>query len=278
MNAAAPWATGPEGSAGAPAHVEIRDLSKVYATTGRPVRALDQVSLSAERGTFISIIGPSGCGKSTLLMMVAGLLPSSSGAVLIDGQEVKRPITDVGIVFQSPVLLDWRSTLKNVLIQAEARGLEKTVSEARARDLLASVGLAGFEDRYPFELSGGMQQRVAICRALLHDPTLLLMDEPFGALDAFTRDQMMLDLQRLWLRRQKTVLFITHSVPEAVFLSDYVVVMTPRPGRIDRVLKIDLPRLRAIGVRESREFAGYVKTLFDVFLAFGVIKDSALPE
>jgi NitT/TauT family transport system ATP-binding protein len=255
-----------------PTLIEIRDVSKRYATTGGPVHALDTVSLDVARGEFVSILGPSGCGKSTLLLLVAGLLPPSGGEVRIGGEVVRRPRTEVGIVFQNPVLLDWRTVLRNVLLQVESRGLDLVASAERARALLRSVGLEGFEDRYPFELSGGMRQRAAICRALIHDPPLLLMDEPFGALDALTREQMRLDIERLWLERRKTVVFITHSIPEAVLLSDRVVVMSPRPGRIDGVLEIDLPRPRRLEVQESPRFAGYQKAITDLFRARGVLR------
>ena len=269
--------TAPPGDRQAPgrneAHVEAANASKVYPTRRGPVRALHNVSLTARRGEFISILGPSGCGKSTFLMMAAGLLPKSSGSLNVNGQEVTEPLTDVGIVFQSDVLLDWRTALQNVMIQAEARGLDRRTYERRARDLLASVGLEEFVHRYPRQLSGGMRQRVAICRAILHDPPLLLMDEPFGALDALTRDQMGLDLQRLWNERRMTVLFITHSIQEAVFLSDRVVVMTPRPGRVDRILEIALPRPRTLAMRETPQFAEYTRQILDLFLARGVLKE-----
>ncbi len=263
---------GPDANPGQ-AFLRVQGLSKVYATRDGPVRALDRVSVSARAGEFLSILGPSGCGKSTLLMIVAGLLPASSGLVSIDGRPVTRPRTDVGIVFQSPVLLEWRSALGNIMLQAEARRLPRPAAEGRARQLLASVGLDGFEGKYPHELSGGMRQRVSLCRALIHDPPQLLMDEPFGALDALTRDQMALDLQRLWNERRQTVLFITHSVSEAVFLSDRVVVMTPRPGRIDRVLDIELPRPRTLAMRETPAFADYSRQILDLFLARGVLRE-----
>jgi NitT/TauT family transport system ATP-binding protein len=253
--------------------LRVQGLSKVYATRDGPVRALDQVSVSERRGEFLSILGPSGCGKSTLLMIAAGLMAPSSGAVAVDGTPVTRPRTDIGIVFQSPVLLEWRTALGNVMLQAEAKRLERRAAERRARELLASVGLVGFEDKYPHELSGGMRQRVSLCRALIHDPPQLLMDEPFGALDALTRDQLVLDLQRIWNERRMTVLFITHSVPEAVFLSDQVVVMTPRPGRVDRVIDIDLPRPRTLAMRESPEFARYSREILELFLARGVLRE-----
>ena len=254
-------------------YLRLRGLSKVYATRDGSIRALDQVSMSGRRGEFLSILGPSGCGKSTLLMIAAGLLPASSGAVTIDGQVVTRPRTDIGIVFQSPVLLEWRTALGNVMLQAEAKKLERRAAEMRARELLASVGLVGFEEKYPHELSGGMRQRVSLCRALIHNPPQLLMDEPFGALDALTRDQLVLDLQQIRDERRMTVLFITHSVPEAVFLSDQVIVMTPRPGRVDRVISIDLPRPRTLAIRETPEFTRYSREILELFLARGVLRE-----
>ncbi len=254
-------------------YLEVRDLSKVYATSGGPVRALDRVSLAARQGEFLTILGPSGCGKSTLLMIAAGLVPPSSGSILVEGRTVTGPRTDIGVVFQSAVLLEWRTALANVMLQAEAKQLERSAAETRARQLLVSVGLGGFEDKYPHELSGGMRQRVSICRALLHNPPQLMMDEPFGALDALTRDQMVIDLQQIWNETRTTVLFITHSVAEAVFLSDRIVVMTPRPGRIDRIIDIDLPRPRTLAMRETPEFAAYTRQILDLFLARGVLKE-----
>ncbi len=254
--------------------LRIEGLSKVYAAREGPVRALDHVSIDARRGEFLSILGPSGCGKSTLMMIAAGLASASSGAVYVDGQKVVSPRTDIGIVFQSPVLLDWRTALENVLLQTESRGLERAASEKRARALLTQVGLAGFENKYPHELSGGMRQRVSICRALVHEPHHLMMDEPFGALDALTRDQIGLDLQKLWGERQMTVLFVTHSIAEAVFLSDRVVVMTPRPGRVDAVIDIDLPRPRTLAMRDTPQFAAYNRQIRDYFLASGVLHET----
>ena len=254
--------------------VRIEGVSKVYATRDGPVRALDQLSVNARRGEFLSILGPSGCGKSTLLMIAAGLLPASSGAVLVAGKAVTEPRTDVGIVFQSPVLLEWRTALGNVLLQTEARNVARAAAEPKARALLAAVGLAGFENKYPHELSGGMRQRVSLCRALIHEPYQLLMDEPFGALDALTRDQLTLDLQRLWNERRMTVLFVTHSVSEAVFLADRVVVMTPRPGRIDRIIDIDLPRPRRLAMRDTPQFTDYSREIRNLFLASGVLRES----
>jgi NitT/TauT family transport system ATP-binding protein len=257
-----------------PAYLEFRNLTKVYATGDGPVRALDQISVMQRQGEFVSILGPSGCGKSTLMMIAAGLLPGSNGLVAVRGERVVAPRTDVGIVFQSPVLLEWRTALGNIMLQAEARRLDRKAAERRARELLAAVGLTGFEGKYPDELSGGMRQRVSICRALIHDPPQLLMDEPFGALDALTRDQLVLDLQRLWNETRMTVMFITHSVAEAVFLSDRVIVMTPRPGQVDRIMDIDLPRPRTLAMRESPGFNAYVREILDLFLARGVLRES----
>jgi NitT/TauT family transport system ATP-binding protein len=255
------------------AYLRIENLSKVYATRDGEVRALSDISFSQHRGEFVSHVGPSGCGKSTLLMIAAGLLPPSSGAVLVGGRKVERPRTDIGIVFQSPVLLDWRTALGNVMLQAEARKMNRREAEARANALLASVGLDGFADRFPYELSGGMRQRVSICRALIHNPDHLLMDEPFGALDALTRDQLVLDLEALVRERHMTVLFITHSIAEAVFLSDRVIVMTPRPGRIDSIIEIKLPRPRTLAMRETAEFADYSRQILELFLARGVLRE-----
>jgi NitT/TauT family transport system ATP-binding protein len=254
-------------------YLSIENLSKVYATRNGPVRALDRISLSAKRGEFLSILGPSGCGKSTLMMIAAGLVSASSGLIKIEGAPVTRPRTNVGIVFQSPVLLEWRTALANILLQAEAHKLERAAAKARARDLLRAVGLEGFEEKYPDELSGGMRQRVSICRSLIHNPPHLMMDEPFGALDALTRDQLVLDIQQIWNELRTTVLFITHSVAEAVFLSDRIIVMTPRPGQIDSIIPVDLPRPRTLAMRESPEFAGYSRQIFDRLLARGVLRE-----
>ena len=251
--------------------VRIDGVSKVYRTREGELIALDRVSFDLGTGEFVSIVGPSGCGKSTLLMLVSGLVPITAGEIVIQGKRVTRPYTELGIVFQRDALLDWRTVLDNVLLQADVRRLDRKQYEARARALLARVGLGGFESSYPWELSGGMRQRVSICRALVHDPPLLLMDEPFGALDALTRDQMVVDLQRLWLETRKTVLFITHSISEAVFLSDRVIVMSPRPGRITTVLTVDLPRPRRIAVREAPEFTRYAAQIREQFQAFGLL-------
>jgi len=192
---------------------------------------------------------------------------------MLHGREVRGPQTELGIVFQAPLLLEWRDALANVMLQAEARRVDRRKAEPHARQLLASVGLAGSEHKRPSELSGGMQQRVAICRALLHDPEVILMDEPFGALDALTRDQMNIDLQRLWSSGEKTVLFVTHSISEAVFLSDRVIVMSPAPGTISLDLRVDLPRPRRVAMREIPQFAALIQQIREVFAATGVLHE-----
>lgn len=250
--------------------VDIRDVRKVYSTRRGPVEALARVSLQVGRGEFVSLLGPSGCGKSTLLMIIGGLVAPTSGNVFIDGVEVKQAQTDLGIVFQDPVLLDWRNSLENVMIQIEARRLDRNAYLPRAAQLLASVGLVEFQDKYPFELSGGMRQRVSICRALVHRPRLLLMDEPFGSLDALTRDQLNFDLQLMWLQEPVTVMLVTHSIPEAVFLSDRIIVMSPRPGSIDTVVRVDLPRPRGLDIQETSDFSRYVHDIKRGFALRGV--------
>ena len=252
-------------------YVELRGVAKTYRRAGRETHALDPIDLSIRAGEFLAIVGPSGCGKSTLLRIVAGLHLASAGETRVAGRIVDRPQTDLGVVFQSPVLLDWRTALDNVLVQVELRGLDPRAYRDRALRLLDQVGLAEFADRFPHELSGGMRQRVAIARALIHDAPLLLMDEPFGALDALTREQMRLDLEALWLATRKTVLFITHSIDEAVLLADRVVVMSPRPGRIERVFEPALPRPRGLEARRTREFTDTAQAITDIFLARGVL-------
>ncbi len=254
--------------------IDIAGVTQVFRGADREVRALDAFDLQIRSGEFLSIVGPSGCGKSTLLRIVAGLLRPSGGAVRIDGRAVERPQTAIGFVFQSPTLLEWRSVLDNVMLQIEMRGLEPAAYLDRARSLLASVGLAEFENAYPRELSGGMRQRTAIIRGLIHDPPLLLMDEPFGALDALTREQMRIDLEALWLKSHKTVIFVTHSVDEAVLLSDRVVVMSPRPGRIERIIDIDLSRPRGIEARDAASFTQATRAITEIFLARGVLRRS----
>ncbi len=260
-------ATGPGGRA----HIRIAGVSKVFRRDDRETHALDAVDLEVGRGEFVAIVGPSGCGKSTLLRLIAGLVPTTSGSVTVDGREVRAPQTDLGIVFQSPILLDWRNVLANVLLQVELRGADPKKYVERAHDLLARVGLGDFVDRFPRELSGGMRQRASIVRALIHDPPLLLMDEPFGALDALTREQMRIDLEELWVTTGKTVVFITHSIDEAVLLADRVIVMTARPGRVEQIVPIALPRPRGFEGRKLADFEQAADRITRIFLAQGVL-------
>lgn len=252
-------------------HIEIRDLTKTYQSKSGPVPSLKPISMDVRRGEFVAIVGPSGCGKSTLLKLVAGLLPASSGAISIGGVAVRQPIDDIGIVFQSPVLLPWRTVRDNILLQVQMRGLKASDYEAAATNLIKVSGLEGFERRYPWELSGGMQQRAAICRALIHDPSVLLMDEPFGALDAMTRERMNAELQRIWYETRKTVLLITHSIPEAVYLADRVVVMSSRPGSIEAIYDIDLPRPRDLSIMGDAAFVRLTQAIRKHFFAEGVL-------
>jgi NitT/TauT family transport system ATP-binding protein len=258
------------GEAGAA--IAIGRLAKRYQGLDGEVEALREVSLDVAPGEFVAVLGPSGCGKSTLMLIAAGLEPASGGEVRIGGTRVTRPWTELGIVFQDHALLDWRSVMGNILLQVEMRRLPVARYRARAEALIRQVGLEGFEAKHPFELSGGMRQRAAICRALVHDPPLLFFDEPFGALDALTREQMRIDLEKLWLERRPTVLFITHGIAEAVLLADRVVVMTPRPGRVDRILPIDLPRPRDKAVQRSARFAALCDEITECFMAQGVIR------
>ncbi len=242
-------------------HVRISDLSKTYKTRRDEIEAIRAVDMDVRETEFVSILGPSGCGKSTLLMAVGGLLPITGGRIEIAEQAVTGPRRDTGVVFQSPVLMPWRSILNNVLFPIECLGLSRREYRPRAIELLEMTGIEKFRDDFPTELSGGMQQRVAICRALIHNPSLLLMDEPFSALDAMTRDTMNQELLRIWEEYRKTVLFVTHSIREAVYLSDRVFVMSPRPAVISQVVDIDLPRPRALSIEETPEFNAYVTEL-----------------
>ena len=255
-----------------PSHIEIGELRQTFRRGSMVTQALDGVNLCVTPGELVVVVGPSGCGKSTLLRIAAGLLAFTSGRVRVGGRDVTGPQTDLGIVFQSPVLLDWRNVLENVLIQIELRGMDPRTYRERADKLLADVGLGDFKDRRPRELSGGMRQRVAIVRALIHDPPLLLMDEPFGALDALTREQMRIDLEKLWLAQRHTLIFITHGIAEAVALADRVVVMTPRPGRIEKIIPVDLPRPRDKAAVTSKRFTGYCDEITECFMRYGVIR------
>jgi len=248
----------PEGAA----LVRVSGLEKVYATRDKGnVHALNDINLDVAQCEFVTIVGPSGCGKSTLLQVLAGLLDKTAGRVELAGSPVDGPTRDLGLVFQAPVLLPWRKVIDNVMVPAIIQKLDLDAARERARDLLRMVGLAGFEDRYPGELSGGMQQRVGICRALVHKPAFLLMDEPFGALDAMTRETMNLELMRIWKDQQATIMLVTHSIPEAVFLAERVVVMTPRPGRIAEIIEVDLPRPRHVEMFNTPEFGRYVQAI-----------------
>jgi NitT/TauT family transport system ATP-binding protein len=245
--------------------IQVRNLHLVYTTLrGDLIHALANISVEIRERELVTVVGPSGCGKTTLLRILAGLLPATRGEVQLAGTAVVGPRGDIGVVFQNPILLPWRTVLSNVLLPAEVLELPRGAARARAAELLRTVRLAGFEDKYPMELSGGMQQRAAIARALLHDPAILLMDEPFGSLDAMTREQMNLELQRIWQESQKTIVLITHSIPEAVFLGDRVVVMTPRPGMLARVIAVDIPRPRGLDVMASPAFGAIARDIRDL--------------
>jgi NitT/TauT family transport system ATP-binding protein len=237
--------------------IAVEEVSRVFTSGARVVTALEKISFDIPAGQFVSLVGPSGCGKSTLLKIIAGLLPPSSGRVSVSGRSVDRPLENVGMVFQAPVLLKWRSVIGNVLLPVEFAKLDLGRYAAEARRLIRLVGLEGFEEMYPHELSGGMQQRASLCRALVTDPQLLLMDEPFGALDAMTRDELDMELLRIWEERKKTVLFVTHSIQEAVFLSDVVMIMSARPGKLLETIGIDLRRPRTLEMMSSEQFGEY---------------------
>jgi NitT/TauT family transport system ATP-binding protein len=252
-------------------YIEIDGVTKIYQSADGPVESLKPLTFGIRDGEFLAIVGPSGCGKSTLLKMVAGLLPVTSGSIRLRGTPVNGPPDDVGIVFQSPVLLAWRTVLENVMLQIDMRHLGRRAYLPKAAALLELVGLKGFEQRFPWELSGGMQQRASICRALVHDPGVLLMDEPFGALDAMTREKMNLELQRIWYETRKTVLFITHSIPEAVFLADRVLVMSERPGTIAAIYDVALQRPRSLRAMGEAPFIELTQTIRRHFYAQGTL-------
>jgi NitT/TauT family transport system ATP-binding protein len=249
--------------------IELQGVGMTYAAASGAVEALRDLSLRVEPGQLVALVGPSGCGKSTLLRIVAGLRSATTGRVWVNGSVVTGPIADVGMVFQAPILLKWRSVLDNVLLPAELAGLDRARYRGRALELLGLVGLGDFAAKLPRELSGGMQQRASLCRALLLDPPLLLMDEPFGALDAMTRDEMNLELLRVWgemptaAAARKTILFVTHSIPEALFLADRVIVMTPRPGRLAADLEVPLSRPRTVETRTTPTFGHLSLALYN---------------
>ena len=252
--------------------LSFKDVYKTYRSRQGNVSALEGVDLSVAEGEFVAIVGPSGCGKSTLLKMTAGIVMPTGGEITVGAASVRSvqpPAGHLGMVFQTPVLLEWRTVLQNVLLPIEILGRDRRQGELVARDLLARVGLEEFEHRHPAELSGGMQQRVAICRALVFDPPILLMDEPFGALDALTREEMALELLRLWEATKKTILFVTHSIDESVFLADRVIVMSPRPGRVKLELPIDLPRPRSPDLRYETRFTELSHTIREAIFEQG---------
>jgi NitT/TauT family transport system ATP-binding protein len=253
-------------------YIVAQGLSKAYGSSGGAILALKDVDVAIPRSQFLSLVGPSGCGKSTLLRCIAGLESVTSGSLTVDGATVTEPPEKLGIVFQRDVLLEWRTVLDNVLLPVEFRGHSPGLYKKRALDLLGMIGLGEFAHRYPWELSGGMRQRVAICRGLIEDPGILLMDEPFAALDAFTRDELNLELQSLWLRSPKTVVFVTHNIGEAVFLGDRVLVMARRPGRIAADLAIDLPRPRPLRLRDTQDFSAYTARIRETFEGLGELR------
>jgi NitT/TauT family transport system ATP-binding protein len=250
-----------DGTAAQEPLVSVANVQKTYSTRQAPVQAVASASVNVAHGEFVSLLGPSGCGKSTLLMMIAGLEQPTGGSILLGGSPVKEPRREIGVIFQDATLLPWKSALENVLFPARILKLPIQVYRERALELLAMVGLAGFEHKKPSQLSGGMRQRVAICRALIHDPDILLMDEPFSALDAITRDQMNVALSEILETYKKTVIFVTHSIREAAFLSDRVVVMGGRPSTIVLDEKMPFERPRRFEIEETPEFARVCRKL-----------------
>ncbi|MGM4902783.1 ABC transporter ATP-binding protein [Tardiphaga sp. 866_E4_N2_1] len=255
--------------------VTATSVHKIFAGDRRIV-AIDEVSVDILDGEFVCILGPSGCGKSTLLRCIAGLENPTSGRIIANGSEVTEPPQDIGMVFQNDALLDWRTVADNILLPIEFARKSRRQAAQRMEELLRMVGLTQFSRSYPKELSGGMRQRVAICRALINAPSLLLMDEPFGALDALTRDQMNVEIQRIWGQVRHTCIFVTHSIVESVFLADRVIVLSPRPARIVETIDIDLPRPRKLAIRETAEFGAYVLRIRRLFEGMGLIEEGDL--
>ncbi|ARP80009.1 ABC transporter ATP-binding protein [Bordetella genomosp. 8] len=254
------------------AALTLSHVTKIYPTKSGPLTALRDLDFDIAEGEFLSVLGPSGCGKSTLLTLASGLEAPTEGTVLRAGEPVRSAVTDIGIVFQTDALLEWRRVLENIMLQPQIRGLDMAAYERRARELLDMVGLADFAGKYPHELSGGMRQRVSICRALVHDPSLILMDEPFGALDALTREQMVMELHQIWLRTKKSVMFVTHDIQEAILLAQRVLVMTPRPGRAAEIVEVDLPYPRTPKTMETPRFIALVAHVRNLFEQYGVLK------
>lgn len=251
--------------------IALRDVTRTFSSRDGEHLALGPLTIEAKPGEFVSIIGPSGCGKSTTMLIAAGLLAPSTGRVEVDGKRLEKPLTDVGIVFQDHLLLDFRTATDNVMLQQQIRGLDRAAMLARTHELFAKLGLQKAGNRYPHQLSGGMRQRVSIARALVHEPSVLFMDEPFGALDALTRTQIRHDLETLWLETRKTVLFITHSIEEAIGLSDRVLVMSQGPGRIVDEIRIDLPRPRPAHLGHYGEFVEYSDRIYATFERLGIL-------
>jgi NitT/TauT family transport system ATP-binding protein len=251
--------------------IELYAVGKTYDTPHGQIAAVEAATLRIEHGQTLALLGPSGCGKSTLLMLIAGVLAPTTGHVAIGSEVVAGPRPDLGMIFQRDLLLDWKTVLQNVLLPFELLGESPRPHVSPARALLHRVGLNGFEDKRPYELSGGMRQRVAICRALIKDPKILLLDEPFAALDAFTREQMQLDIQRLSVDAPRTMIIVTHEIAEAVFMADKVAVMTERPSHIHELIEIDLPRPRDFHTRESAAFGEAVTHIHQLFTTLGVL-------
>lgn len=250
--------------------ISIDNVSMTFGEGENAFHAMGPVDVEIKPGEFVSVLGPSGCGKSTLALIIAGLQKPSTGKIKVGDTLLTKPMTDVGIVFQEHLLLEFRTAMGNVMLQQQIRRLEKTAFRKRADELFAKLNLTGAEDKYPAQLSGGMRQRVAIVRALVHDPSILLMDEPFGALDAITRTQARHDLELLWMETKKSVVFITHSVDEAVGLSDRVLIMSKSPGKIHEEIEIDLPRPRPINIGNNPEFSQYTDKIYATFEELGI--------
>jgi NitT/TauT family transport system ATP-binding protein len=259
----------PQAAAGPRVVIEIAGASKTYRTRDGNVPSLRPLDFTIDDGEFFVVVGPSGCGKSTLLKMLAGLLAPTTGEIRLEGKSVVSPHGDVGIVFQSPLLLPWRNVLKNVMLPVDMKRLPRAEYLVRAEQLLKMVGLSGFERKMPWQLSGGMQQRASICRALIHDPKIMLMDEPFGALDAMTRERMNVELQRIQRETGKTIFLITHSIPEAVFLADRILVMTERPGAVAAIYDVPLPRPRTLEMMADPVFVALSQTIRRHFATHG---------
>lgn len=251
--------------------IALRGVTKVFGAGATKVHAFGPVDLSIDEGQFVALLGPSGCGKSTLMLMIAGLLDATAGDIVLNGRTVKGPQTDIGIMFQDNTLVPWRTVRGNIELQLELRKLPPRDYAERIDQLVRSVHLEDFAARYPHELSGGMQQRAAFCQAMVHEPRIMLLDEPLGKLDAMTRERIRTDLQHLWIAQRPTVVFVTHSIEEAVQLSTHVAVITPRPGRIERIIPVDLPFPRDLAVKNSSEFIHHVRSIQEIFRGYGVL-------